>query len=415
MKNTYKKFVWFLLLALTSSTYVLAQERSFSSDDLFQQARNIPKEKNNYPKIIGLLKQALEKAPDYADVRIFLGRVYTWGDKLDSARYQFNQVLAKDPKNIDALTANFNVEYWNNNYDLAIDHSNRGLLYYPDSALFIIQKAKALTASKNIELATKILEDYYKQHPNETTVKAMMDELNPLKTKNAVDVNYEFVYFDKRFDEPWHFASVSYLKNTKYTSLIARINYSNRFGTNGVQAELEAYPYISKRLYGYVAGSYSNSNIFQRYRLGGSLHYVLPNSFDLETGIRYLDFRTIDNYSFVLAVGKYIGSYYLNLKAFVSPDRLTFNSTYILSGRYYFSDRFNYLGAQIGAGISPDDRARNITGFGTLRSYNIGANYAKDLIKNFTLSLNTVLFYEEYGADLWGNQISAGFSLSRRF
>jgi len=404
-----------LSLQLLLTGYVLAQDSTkLTSDELFTQARNIPKEKPNYPKIISILKLALEKSPNYADVRLFLGRVYTWNDNLDSARYQFNQVIAKEPQNTEAYSAIFDVEYWNNNYARALDHANQGLLYEPNSSELLIKKAKALNAMKDSRQALALLKSYSKKNSSDT-VKSYYDLLRKENTKNLIDISYEYVYFDKRFDDPWHYTSLDYTRNTSLGSITGRVMYSNRFRTDGLQGEIEAYPSISKGIYAYVGAGYSQSDIFPRFRAGVSLYYTLPKSFDAETGFRYLDFNPNKTYIFVVALGKYTGNFYFNLKSYLSPDVDIFSHSYTFSARYYFSDRYNFIGAQIGAGISPDDRARNIMGEGNLGTYKFGLNYSRDLFSNFTIALSGLWFYEEYRTDLWGNQIGAGISLIKRF
>jgi len=164
-----------------------------------------------------------------------------------------------------------------------------------------------------------------------------------------------------------------------------------------------------------VGAAVSTDDIFPRFRFGTSLYYSLPKGFDAETGFRYLDYNPTKTYIFVLAAGKYIGNYYINLKTYLSPDVDEFSHSYTLSVRYYFSDRFNLVGAQIGTGVSPDDRARNITGIGTLNSYKFGLNFSKDIVRNLTISLSGLWYYEEYFTNTWGSQVSGGISLSKRF
>jgi YaiO family outer membrane protein len=407
--------LFILILCLFTISKVDAQDTTPTSDDLLIQAKDAAKDKTGYPKAIELLKKALVKSPDYADIRIYLGRLYTWTDKVDSARYQFNQVLARELKNSDAISANFDVEYWNDNYSRALDHANMGLLYYPDSSEFVIKKAKALSAMQDSRQALSYLKDRVQKHPEQTDVTKYYQDLKAEKTKNAIDVSYEYVYFDKRFDDPWHYAAIDYTRNTGIGSITARLNYSNRFKTNALQGEIEAYPSITKDIYAYVGLAGSADDIFPRFRFGTSLYYTLPKGFDAETGFRYLDYNPTKTYIFVLAAGKYIGNYYINLKTYLSPDVDEFSHSYTLSVKYYLSDRFNVIGAQIGTGISPDDRARNITGIGTLSSYKFGLNFSKDLVKNLTISLSGLWYYEEYFTSTWGNQISGGISLSRRF
>ncbi|WAC39527.1 tetratricopeptide repeat protein [Pedobacter sp. SL55] len=130
-------------LLLLFANYIFAQDKSnLTADELYNKARELPKDKSNYPKTIELLKLALEKDLNYADVRLLLGRVYTWNGNLDSARLQFNQVIAKGKQIEEAYSAIFDVEYWNQNFGRALDHAKQGLLYTPNSAELLVKKQK---------------------------------------------------------------------------------------------------------------------------------------------------------------------------------------------------------------------------------------------------------------------------------
>src|SRR3569833_822130 len=107
------KLYLFLFVLLVSFKLANAQS-GLSSDELFQQARKAAFDQKDYTKAIGLSKQALIKSPDYSDIRVFLGWVYTWSDKTDSARAQFTQVLSKHPDNEEASFAFGSLEYWKN-------------------------------------------------------------------------------------------------------------------------------------------------------------------------------------------------------------------------------------------------------------------------------------------------------------
>ncbi len=69
----------------------------FDSDQLLAMARKAAFDNKNYSLATTYLRSAIYKSPNYADVRIFLGRIYTWTDKVDSARQQFNYVINLDP------------------------------------------------------------------------------------------------------------------------------------------------------------------------------------------------------------------------------------------------------------------------------------------------------------------------------
>src|SRR5438045_9274446 len=107
-----KLSVFLFLIVLCKASFA---QTGLSSDELFQQARKAAFDEKNYPKAIGLSKQALTKSPDYSDIRVFLGRVYTWSDKADSASAEFNKVLSKHPDNEDTEYAYDRLEYCKNN------------------------------------------------------------------------------------------------------------------------------------------------------------------------------------------------------------------------------------------------------------------------------------------------------------
>ncbi len=57
-----------------------------------RSARNAAFENKNYEKAKELAYQALAQSPGYADIDIFLGRIYAWNHEYDSARVHFTKV-----------------------------------------------------------------------------------------------------------------------------------------------------------------------------------------------------------------------------------------------------------------------------------------------------------------------------------
>lgn len=151
-----------------------------SSDGLLQSARSQAFSHKNYPKAIAYLKKGLKLSPDYADLRIFLGRIYTWTDQPDSARHHFNRVLSTDPTNADALSASFDLEYWNDNAAVALTFAETGLKYYPTSEEFTLKRAKALSELSKFAEAQQILSEYILKNPDSN---AAIDLLASLKEK----------------------------------------------------------------------------------------------------------------------------------------------------------------------------------------------------------------------------------------
>ena len=136
------------------SQSVFAQQ---SSDDLFKEARNAAFDKKDYSLASQLSKEALDKSPDYSDIQIFIGRVYTWLGKTDSAKICFENVLSLHPENEDATAAYTDLEYWNNNSSNALSVCENGLKFHGESKMLLMKKAKCLIDLKRFQEASNVL------------------------------------------------------------------------------------------------------------------------------------------------------------------------------------------------------------------------------------------------------------------
>jgi len=83
-----------LLMVCCNFVHLLAQ--SDTPDELFLEARTAAFKEKNYPRAFDLVLRALEQAPEYSDIRVFLGRLYTWSGQYDNAKEAFVSVLKKD-------------------------------------------------------------------------------------------------------------------------------------------------------------------------------------------------------------------------------------------------------------------------------------------------------------------------------
>jgi YaiO family outer membrane protein len=412
----YKLFPFLFLAICFKLTYA---QTELSSDELFQQARKAAFDKKDYPKAISLSKQALAKSPGYSDIHVFLGRIYTWTGKLDSARTQFNLVLTKHPDNDDASFAFGSLEYWNDNSAKALQYVQDGLNYHPQSKDLLLLKAKILNDLKRYKEANNTLDSLIKADPGNAAARALAERIKDNASVNKIGVTYDYIYFDKEFSSPWQLASIEYARQTGIGSIIGLINYANRFNSNGWQYEVDAYPHISKTFYAYVSGGYSgNEGVFPKWRSGFSLYANLPSSFEAEVGFRYLYF-TGSTWIYTASIGKYYGSFWFNLRTYLTPSNSSISQSYTFHVRYYTGGADDYLSFGIGTGISPDD-PRNII------LLNDGNNY-KLLSNNVSLGLyhsfkrRNIFFItgsldnQEYRFQTWGNQWDLGVGYLRRF
>ncbi len=389
-----------------------------SSDELFQQARKLAFEEKNYAEAIRITKSALTMSPDYADIRIFLGRLYTWNDEPDSARREFHRVLSAEPDHLDALLAVGSLEFWEDNSLKALEYANKGLGVDPKARDLLLLRAKILNDLKRWPEANADLEIVLKATSGDTEARALAARVRENSSKNRMGVTYDFVYFDKQFDDPWHLASLDYSRQTGLGSVTARINYANRFRSNGLQFELDAYPRISKTFQAYISGGYSDDvGVFPKYRAGFSLYANLPAAFEAEAGFRYLNFGEA-TWIYTASVGKYYKSLWFNLRTFLTPAHKNISRSFALTTRYYYGGADDYLSLRLGTGVSPDNPQNNVLIGNTdfkLRSNNINLGFRKAVKTLNVLTLNVGLDNQEYLVNTKGNQIDVGIGYMRRF
>ena len=408
-------FIAFCLLC-TSNLFAQTQP---SSDELFHSARKLAFDNRNYPEAIQLTKQALKISPDYLDIRIFLGRLYTWSDKIDSARREFKEILIKNPGHEDASLAYGSLEYWNKNPEQALVVTTEALKYHEKSEDLLLLKTKILADLKQYEEANLTLNALLKINPNISQARAVAAKIGDFTSKNRIGLSYDYVTFDKQFADPWHLASFDYTRQTGIGPISARVNYANRFKTNGTQFEVDAYPRFSNTFYAYMSGGYSSSSIFPTYRAGFSLYANLPAAFEADAGFRMLDFGT-KTWIYTFAVGKYYKSYWFNLRTFLTPFNNSLAQSLSFTTRYYFGGADDYLGLILGSGLSPDNQRNNIL-FNSGNNYKLKSTNASMIFRKTLSGTTNIITVRasienlEYRKDTRGNQVELGIGFIKRF
>ncbi|MCK9210817.1 MAG: YaiO family outer membrane beta-barrel protein [Ignavibacteriaceae bacterium] len=404
MPKTIRYFQIPLLLLFLFQFDSLAQKEP-TSDELFLQARTAAFDKKDYIKARALCKEALSKSPNYTDIEIFLGRLYTWDQLRDSARIVLTNALAKNPTSVDAHNALIDLEYWSGDSPKALAYANSALTLNPVSEEILLKKTKILVDLQNYEEAYRTIDTLLHINRSNTEAFVYAERIKDLTRINTIGTNYDYEHFSKVFD-PWHSVAVSYSRKTAIGSVIGRINYANRFLKDGMQFEIDAYPRFMDGFYSYVNFGYSGSTIFPKLRFGLSLYYSLPLSFEIDAGIRYLKFPSSKTDIYTFALGKYYSAFWFSFRTFIIPSGNSASYSYTLITRYYLTDADNYLAFSLGTGISPDERSLNNPNL--LISKKIGADYNFRISKRQTLSLTTGYIYEEYFANLFRNKISFG-------
>lgn len=389
--------------------------QSLSSDEYFQRARQSAFEQKNYAEAIQLCRQALKQSPDYADIRIFLGRLYYWNDQADSSLLVLRSTFQQRPDYEDAAQALADVMYFEEDYAQALIHSQLGLKYHPASQGLALRKAKSLVALSRPQEAYAFADSLLRTDSNHDQLRILTNQLREYSYQNKMGVAYDYTYFDKQFNNAWHLINVDYSRQTKLGSFTGRINYTDRFAKSGLQLEADGYPRLSKNLYAYTNVGYSaDLPLFPKWRAGFSLYANLPRSFEAEGGFRYLNF---DNHTwlYTASIGKYYKNFWFNARTYVAPGSTTSARTYSLTTRYYLEGADDYLSFFVGQGISPDDRiqAIRLNSAYRLQTFRIGGGYRFSFNQRHVFSLTGTYENVEYLPETKGNQLnfSGGYQL----
>ncbi|MCE4064717.1 YaiO family outer membrane beta-barrel protein [Chryseobacterium gleum] len=409
-----KRYTTFLLALLFPVT--MYGQQNLTADELFAKARTTAFEQKDYTTSIALAKEALEKAPNYTDISVFLGRLYTWNKDLPAARAVFEDLGKRGVQDEDYFLAYASLEYWNDQNTKAIEIIDKGLSYHPKSEALLLLKAKVYFGMDHYEEADQAVKTLLSINPKNTEARALAVRINDLSSKNAVGIVYNYSHFDKQFDDDWHIVGVSYKRVTPIGSVILRGNYANKFAQGGTQIELEAYPRLSKMFYLYVGGGYSDDvGLFPKYRTGVSLNANLPHSFEAELGYRQLYFSK-SIWMYTAAVGKYYKNFWFNLRTYITPDSKNISHSYTATVRYYTKSAQDYFAFQIGTGISPEENRNNLLESETfkLKTFKIGAEYNFSYRTNL-FSVGTMYYNQEFRPGEKGNQFDITLGYTRKF
>ncbi|MBC29929.1 MAG: hypothetical protein CMH48_03705 [Muricauda sp.] len=327
-----------------------------------------------------LLLKILSKTPDDIQARSLLASTFSWSGKYDEARKHFNKITSEERTDRDVWISAIKNELYAKEDATALGLANKALYYLKDDNEIERLKNLALERITNKKYPEK---GWHNQGPDITNAKAdslKKDKKNTLENgketgrattdaegrseasadteefQNRIGINNSFTVFSERFD-PQVFSSISFRRKTLAGSIIPKINYSNRLGKHGVQYDIDFYPKFSKRFYAYLNYGHSNADIYPRHKMGGDLYVNLPGAFEFSAGGRYIITNTREVKAITNSLGHYRGNYYFSLRSFITPrpDGLTRVSGNLLV-RKYLKDAENFLGVNVGMGVSPELR-----------------------------------------------------------
>jgi YaiO family outer membrane protein len=234
--------------------------------------------------------------------------------------------------------------------------------------------------------------------------------------QNTVSFSYEHTHFDRQFANDWRVASLEYKRKLGMGTVLGRVNSASRFGKQGWQGEVEAYPVISKKVYAYTGVSYASTvPVFANWRAGTSLYMNVAKSWEAEAGFRYLYF---DQSIWMGAVGvsRYAGAWLLNARSFFSVQSPAENQSFFLKIQRFLKNEKDYVWLQAGSGVSPDEgRSIQLNTSARLSSKRITAGAKLSLQHRMQLLVSAGYAKDEYRLKTFGNQFSGSAGVSFQF
>ncbi|SNR47153.1 outer membrane protein, YaiO family [Maribacter sedimenticola] len=376
--NSSKKHIvlWFFILCL-GGIYAQSPENSTGYSLTYDSAYDLAFA-GKTSKANSILGNLAKEQPQNTKVTALWASTLSWKGNYDQARNEFNKVLSADKKNREAWISAIKNELYAKNYATALGLANKALVNINDDTELVRLKDLAF---QNVQGISYPKNGWYNVDSKITTfgkAKKKMDNAGKPKNevasqnkensirktpvteeveKNRVAVNSSVTVFDQRFN-PITSSSISFKRQTKFGSIIPRLNFSSRQGKNGLQYDIDMYPKIAKGFYAYVNYGYSNSELFPNHKVGGDVYYNHKSGVEFSGGGRFINFATRNVKSITNSLGYYRGNYYFSLRSFITPGEeaeLTKASGNILV-RKYLKDAENYMGLNFGIGFSPELR-----------------------------------------------------------
>lgn len=178
----------------------------------------------------------------------------------------------------------------------------------------------------------------------------------PVDDLRRVGAHYQF---DNVSDvDPFQNAAVEYAQRLPIGTVVLGVNGARRYGTNGSQFELQAYPHLGRHSYVFldVAAS-SSKEVFVPLRLAAEPYYNFSNGWEMSAGAQYLQTTGSDIYTYTGTLAKYFGNYWISARPSYTPAPDNDSYAWGVTARRYFSDRYDYLSLSFNRSVGVDPNA----------------------------------------------------------
>lgn len=350
----FKKIVQLpFLLCFAMVFQIYSQENKYNGDPdaSFETARNLAFNQQR-KQAQDTLSHILTKYPDYHDIREFLATTYSWDADYKKARKEFTSILDKDSERKTTWIAAIKNEIWADKPYVAIEMTSQALKIFPEDSELLYVKATAQEKTNSPLDALGTIQSILDKNPEDQKANEYKTSLNQELRKNAFGIKSNVDLYSKVFD-PMQNHTLKLSRQTKYGSIIGKLNLSRRFNENGAQFEVDLYPKITKGLYAYLNLGLANTFLFPDVRYGAELYKSLPHSLEVSLGFRTLKYSSTTNI-YTGAIGWYTGNSYWSIRPYFTPGDGGTSTSAALNYRKYRSNAENYISFGYSMGVSPE-------------------------------------------------------------
>ncbi len=172
MRSTPRLALFVLIMFLSLGANAQWLKMIESSDNLYKDAKR-EIDLKHYQKAINLCNKAKDISPHNLDIHLLLGRAFSLAGKIDSARYELNYVIEKNPKYRDAYIYLVNLEAVACNYLQALEYADMGLKYFPNDRDLLLKKLDIYLKEGDWMEANKLADYLYERFATDAYIRSV--------------------------------------------------------------------------------------------------------------------------------------------------------------------------------------------------------------------------------------------------
>ena len=414
-------FIWLLInIIMLECPVLMGQTNNFNEKNPEEQFAIIQQLAFNkkYSEARKLGRQVLDSIPNYHDVSLLLARTYLWENKFDSASILIDDVLKKDPDNIEAKEAQLDMAYFSKNMQDIQNLAPNLIKQDPENIPYREKYAIALLSNNQNTLAGKQADSILSRDSLNTVALDIKEQLAPKKQSMELTLGYSFDHFSEPYLRWWHLYTVGLRKPTSWGSLEGRVNYGHLYSSseiaNEIQLEAESYINLTKSAYMMLLYGYSPHTHFPNHRAAIEVWHKLPKNFIVSLGLNYYHWDDNDIFIGTGSLEKYLGKYWLCFRAYVHIKDVGVSGSYYFTGRRYFND-IDYFQVTLGLGTAPDEPFDIKTDLERLNAYSVRFLMNKKLSNRWKMRAGLGYAYEEFRTDTYRNRFDGTISFIYSF